>query len=165
MVKVTVAVVALLALLAASSCASSSPVPAPGHGLAACTQRSGIEREKWKFAWFFREVECRARETLQCPTGSKQGAPASGSRWYSLLNVVVESNGAVRSVALAATSGRDDVDRAAIDAVRRAGPFSAPPPQLIQTGGGVPFRFGVECAAQPGVTAVGESPALRSDER
>jgi TonB family protein len=145
----------VLTLIAAASCASTSGVTSPvqgsGYGTATCRERSAIERKRSKFAWFFNEVRCRTREALQCPTASKQigSAPTSGPRWYSLLNVIVQSTGAVRSVEVAATSGREDVDRAAMDAVRRAGPFSAPPQQLVQSDEGVPFRLGVECAAQP----------------
>jgi TonB family protein len=153
--RMTTETAILISALTVASCgsASTAKTPEPDRvGVSApCADRSAIARKEWKFAAFFNEVNCRTREVLACPIASGQASDprASGARWDALLDVVLESDGALRAVTLAATSGRQDVDRAAIEAVKRAAPFSAPPPALLHSDKSLPLRLGLECPPSP----------------
>ena len=120
--------------------ASARPVPGVGY------RSTPLQIKAAKYTAFFNHVKQRVDEALVCPQDTSQlaGAPA-GQRWQSRLMVVMTKDGAVQAVTLDSSSGRDDVDQAAIAAMKAAGPFTAPPSELFQPDGTAEFRFAVGC--------------------
>jgi TonB family protein len=63
--------------------------------------------------------------------------PLTKPSYTTVLNVVLDSNGALESIEILSESGSDVVDNCIIDAFRIAGPFPNPPEQLISRDGRV----------------------------
>jgi TonB family protein len=99
----------------------------------------------WKYASFFnrfrRDVAAywRAPEELRRrdPTGSLYGL-----EHRALLHVVLDGSGRLAEVVVLQSSGLDFYDRAALDAIRQAGPFPNVPQGLQDASGRVQFSFG-----------------------
>jgi TonB family protein len=121
---------------------------------AASSRSTPLEVKAAKYTVFFKQVKQRVDERLVCPDQTSKIVNAradTGPGWQSRLRVVMTADGAVQAVTLETPSGRDDVDRAALAAMRTAGPFIDPPRQLFAPDGTAEFKFGVGCvAAQPG---------------
>jgi len=70
---------------------------------------------------------------------------------YTILDVTLDATGAISAMTVRRSSGLAWVDDAALDAMRRAAPFGAPPPGLLGADGtfSFPFGFYVEAAGTP----------------
>jgi TonB family protein len=145
----------LVAVLLGAACGSAPGRPATSANVETVpSERAAtLDAKPGKYIVFFKHVKQRVNEALRCPDSS--GVPAdatrTGQRWQSRVHVIMGTDGAVQRAFVDVSSGRDDVDQAALSAMKRAGPFSGPPRELFQSDGTAEFRFGVECgAAQPG---------------
>lgn len=117
-----------------SSAAGKASAQTTGHATAqAGGSAAGLERE-----WAAR-VQSRIARAQRYPAGER----AEGTVRVAL---TLGRDGSLRDVGLAGSSGNPALDRAAVEAVRRAGRFPAAPPGLR----GDSFRFAVRVAFRKG---------------
>ena len=105
-----------------------------------------LNTREWKHASFFNRVkqsvgqhwDPNALIALQDPTGE---AYLYKDR-HTLVAVTLDGSGNLRSVRVTRPSGVEFLDREALDAFRRAGPFPHPPTALQNDRGEISFSFG-----------------------
>lgn len=104
-----------------------------------------LNTREWKYAGFFNRVKqavvltwdpnsvIRARD----PTGSRFGY----QDWTTGLLVKLDETGQIKGIAVEKRSGLEFLDQEAIQAFRRAQPFSNPPQGLVDGRGEIAFQF------------------------
>jgi len=128
-----------------------------------------VNAAQWKHAGFLNRVKqdvyphWRVGDVLRerDPSGLVYG-------WkdrYTLVRVTLAPDGAVRDVFVAAPSGVDFLDRAAVQAFRDAAKFPNPPRALQDDSGAIQFAFGfsIEFGAAPAVRVYGPAYAPGTD--
>ncbi len=114
-----------------------------------------LSTREWKFAGFFNRVKKTIGEhwapgevlRVRDPTGAVYG----GRDRYTLVAVVLDSDGRLLSTAVQQSSGLDFLDQEAVRAFERSQPFPNPPPGLLATDQTIRFQFGffMEMSGRP----------------
>jgi TonB family protein len=114
-----------------------------------------LSTREWKYATYFNRIKEAVSGAWDVRKAIEQRDPdrtiyAFKDR-YTLVSVTLDDHGAVKDLAVARTSSVDFLDRVAVDAFRRAQPFTNPPQGLVDASGEIRFQFGfyVE-AGRPG---------------
>lgn len=121
---------------------------APNDHLADVEEGDGtfLSTREWQYAGFFNRVkqsvgqhwEPNAALQIRDPSGKMYG----GRDRITLLTVVLDPDGKLKSSAVEQSSGLDFLDAEAMRAFERAQPFPNPPPGLVAADHTVKFQFG-----------------------
>jgi TonB family protein len=119
-----------LCLVGALACASrpgaesATPTGAFDDGHDCATDQERARAKGWKFVAFFVDFHCRIEAVWSC-----EGGPDDKRSFF---EISLAPDGALAGVRLASSSGDARHDAAAESAIRRASPYSPPPPQMVQ---------------------------------
>ena len=114
-----------------------------------------LSTREWKYATYFNRIKEAVSGAWDVRRALDQRDPDRSiyvfKDRYTLVSVVLDDRGSVKDLAVARTSSVDFLDRVAMDAFRRAQPFSNPPPGLVDPSGEIRFQFGFYLeAGRPG---------------
>jgi TonB family protein len=173
--------VLLLAACASSGAASAARTPAavpakpsvPSDGTAASGDGTLPSVGRRKYALYFNRIK-KALARQWDPSGEMRRRMLTPERLgiidkaVTVVAVTLDETGALKDVTLTRRSGADFLDELALDAFRKAQPFSDPPAGLSDTKGEIRFSFGFSFEATrrpaPGVPATPpEDPAKPTD--
>jgi TonB family protein len=102
-----------------------------------CASRDRALAKGWKLAAFFGDFHCRIRATWPCSGFDPARRP--------LFHVLVGADGGLRGARLLSSCGDPLQDKAAEGAIRRAAPFSPPPPPMLTANGTAEIKTSVRC--------------------
>ncbi len=121
--------------------------PAPDH-LEGVEEGEGtyLNTREWKYSGYFNRIK-QAVASVWDPGASMVARDPSGSRfsdrdWQTLVRVRLDTAGVLKDVMVEHGSGLDFLDHIALDAFRKAQPFSNPPAGLADEHGEIVFSFG-----------------------
>ena len=92
--------------------------------------------------------------------GATATAPAKGPSPFTRLEIVLTADGQITQMGVVRTSGLDEFDRGALDAVDRAAPFGAAPTDIVSDGGRVYVHWDFHRDERSGCSTVYARPFL-----
>lgn len=105
-----------------------------------------LNTREWKYSSFFNRVKHTVGMHWDPNSAVRQRDPTGEiflyKDRYTVLSVVLDEKGGLKTVAVDKSSGVDFLDREAVAAFRRSQPFPNPPPGLQNSDGEIRFGFG-----------------------
>lgn len=131
----------LVLVFFAPACATSN---VPPHSTPAFDPAIAVEPIESSHAAYYDAIKKAAIEAWN-PSPALRARARSGDRlsekWTTVVSVTLDDRGEIRELRVTKSSGVESLDRAAVEAFRKAAPFSNPPDGIADSNGEIHFSF------------------------